>query len=378
MPIFKIKNHSKKLKKIIGTVIVFLLLNKQGLIYGEGAHFTVNPEMPSNQILEHQGYFDLLMKPGEKQELTIRLTNTSSETLTIESSFNTAVTNNNGLAVYTDNGKKTDSSLKYNIKDYVKIPQQTIIPSHSEKNIVVDVQMPNDQIAGTLAGGITLKEKPLPSEKQSKEGVGIINEYRYVIALLMQQNQEKVVPQLHLNKVEASQMNSRNVISMNIQNTEPTYLKDLFVSAHVEGKTGSKIKYDFEKSEMKMAPNSNFNFFIPVSIQGELKGNNSKPLEPGKYHMSMAAYAEESDQGQYEVIVDNQKRNYEYKWIFNRDFDISTDEVQKYNKNDPTINHKTSPNLLMVVGIVILIIILLLLVFMVIRERKRSATNDKR
>ncbi len=60
--------------------------------------------------------------------------------------------------------------------------------------------MPKDSFDGVMAGGITLKEKKketTTSADQSK-GLAINNEYSYVVAIILQQNETKVQPDLKL------------------------------------------------------------------------------------------------------------------------------------------------------------------------------------
>lgn len=113
--------------------------------------------------------------------------------------------------------------------------------------------MPKGMDTGSLAGGFSFKEKESNQKSNSSDGISIKNEYRYVIALVTQQNTQKVSPQLKLNEVKATQVNSRNVFAANLQNISPTYLQDMNATANVKGVTNSELKYSFENSDMKMA-----------------------------------------------------------------------------------------------------------------------------
>lgn len=176
--------------------------------------------------------------------------------------------------------------------------------------------MPKGMDTGSLAGGFSFKEKESNQKSNSSDGISIKNEYRYVIALVTQQNTQKVSPQLKLNEVKATQVNSRNVFAANLQNISPTYLQDMNATANVKGVTNSELKYSFENSDMKMAPNSNFDFTIPVSIKGNIGDQTSKALEAGKYHLSMTVYGVKSTTGAYETTVNGKTVNYECKWTF--------------------------------------------------------------
>ena len=79
----------------------------------------------------------------------------------------------------------------------------------------------------------------------------------------------EVEPHLTLNTVAPGQMNARNVINANIQNTKPMLVNQLSIDAKISRKGSSEVLYHSEK---KMHPNSNFNY--PIQLEGQ-------PLEAG-------------------------------------------------------------------------------------------------
>ena len=213
-------------------------------------------------------------------------------------------------------------------------------------------------------------------KSNSSDGISIKNEYRYVIALVTQQNTQKVSPQLKLNEVKATQVNSRNVFAANLQNISPTYLQDMNATANVKGVTNSELKYSFENSDMKMAPNSNFDFTIPVSIKGNIGDQTSKALEAGKYHQLMTVYGVKSTTGAYETTVNGKTVNYECKWTFEKDFEIAGEQAKKLNNSDPTVHYKEPINWLMIIGVA-LILIILLLIFLIFSSRRKKEKYQK-
>lgn len=64
------------------------------------SNVAISAVIPDNQIDKNKTYFDLLMTPGEEQELEVVLTNSSDEAITMESSVNSAITNDNGVVDY--------------------------------------------------------------------------------------------------------------------------------------------------------------------------------------------------------------------------------------------------------------------------------------
>lgn len=252
-------------------VLVFSLFYCSKSIYASSSNFNVSPEIPENQMDKNLGYFNLVMSPESQQTLSFKVNNATSKSITVEMAFAHSTTNGNGLAIYDSSKAIKDSSLKYNIEDFVDIPKKEVtIAAHAQVIMTAKVTMPKGMDTGILSGGFSFKEKEGNQESGSSKGVSIKNEYRYVIALVTQQNIQKVSPQLKLNEVKATQVNSRNVFAANLQNISPTYLQDMNATATVKGVTNSELKYSFENSDMKMAPNSNFDFAIPVSIKGNI------------------------------------------------------------------------------------------------------------
>lgn len=358
-------------------VLVFSLFYYSKSIYASSSNFNVSPEIPENQVDKNLGYFNLVMSPESQQTLSFKVNNATSKSITVEMAFAHSTTNGNGLAIYDSSKAIKDSSLKYNIEDFVDIPKKEVtIAAHAQVIMTAKVTMPKGMDTGILSGGFSFKEKEGNQESGSSKGVSIKNEYRYVIALVTQQNIQKVSPQLKLNEVKATQVNSRNVFAANLQNISPTYLQDMNATATVKGVTNSELKYSFENSDMKMAPNSNFDFAIPVSIKGNIGDQTSKALEAGKYHLSMTVYGVKSATGAYETTVNGKTVNYEYKWTFEKDFEIAGEKAKKLNNSDPTVHYKEPINWLMIIGIA-LILIILLLTFLIFSSRRKKENHQK-
>lgn len=358
-------------------VLVFSLFYCSKSIYASSSNFNVSPEIPENQMDKNLGYFNLVMSPESQQTLSFKVNNATSKSITVEMAFAHSTTNGNGLAIYDSSKAIKDSSLKYNIEDFVDIPKKEVtIAAHAQVIMTAKVTMPKGMDTGILSGGFSFKEKEGNQESGSSKGVSIKNEYRYVIALVTQQNIQKVSPQLKLNEVKATQVNSRNVFAANLQNISPTYLQDMNATATVKGVTNSELKYSFENSDMKMAPNSNFDFAIPVSIKGNIGDQTSKALEAGKYHLSMTVYGVKSATGAYETIVNGKTVNYEYKWTFEKDFEIAGEKAKKLNNSDPTLHYKEPINWLMIIGIA-LILIILLLTFLIFSSQRKKENHQK-
>lgn len=369
---------SKLLQSIYLTVVVlFTFIFIAAPIRADTPGFTVRSIIPENQTGDDQGYYNLLMKSGEKQEISTVLTNTSDKTITIDTSFSRATTNGNGLAIYDSDSEKKHTALTYNIEDCVQIPEkEVILAPNAQATVKALVSMPQGDLTGVLAGGFTFKQRPSSENNTGKSDVSIANEFRYILALVMQQNMLPVTPELKLPNAYADQVNARNVIAAQLDNISPTYIKDMAISATVKGLTNKKLSYSYTADNMKMAPNSDFSFKIPLTKQGDPNAPIAPPLKPGKYKVSMTVYSQKNENGAYQKPASDggKPTNYTYKWQFEKEFIIPKSVATKLNKSSQkTLAPKT--NNWLVILLLIIIIGLCILVGYLISNRKNK--NDE-
>ncbi|EUJ46643.1 DUF916 and DUF3324 domain-containing protein [Paenilisteria rocourtiae] len=243
-------------------------------------NFSVSANIPENQIDKTKSYFHLKLAPGNEQTVYVTITNETSQEITILTSVNTAVTNDNGIVDYSQENPKIDNTLKYPLSKITESAGEVVLPAHSSKNYPIKISMPDKAFDGTILGGVYFKEKTADkSESQSKD-IQIENQYAYVIGMMLSQNDTQIKADLKLNEITPTQVNYRNVVTANLQNTEATILKDLDIEAQIFKRDGSKVLHENFKQNMRMAPNSNFNF--PISW-------GTKEFEPGRYRLDMIA-----------------------------------------------------------------------------------------
>ena len=308
-------------------------------------NFSVNAVIPDNQIDKEKSYFDLKVTPGEKQKLIVKLRNTTDKEIVINPHIQSAKTNKNGVIDYTPNKIKKDDTLKIAMEGIAKVPKEVTVPPQSEKDLTIEVTMPKDKFDGIILGGIYLKEDTSKNKEDDKEkDVAIKNEYSYVVALQMRQNNNKVKPMLHMNEVNPETQNARNVIVANIQNSEPMIISKLKIDATVN-KKGSKDNLAILKKEnLQVAPNSNFNIAVP--LEGE-------KLEAGTYILNMKAESAGKE------------------WQFKKEFSISADKATTMNEKDVTLEKETPTMLYIFLGVAFLIVIAVVIYF-IIRRNKRK------
>lgn len=360
----------------LAALLCFSFIFMAAPIRADTSGFTVRSIIPENQIGDDQGYYNLLMENGAQQEIATVLTNTSDKPITIDISFSRATTNGNGLAIYDTTSEKKHTALTHNIEDCVQIPEKEVtLAPYAQATVKSVVTMPHDDVTGVLAGGFTFKQKSSGEHNANKSDVSIANEFRYILALVMQQNTLPITPELKLQNIYADQVNARNVISAKLDNISPTYIKDMTISATVKGLTNKKLSYSYTADNMKMAPNSDFSFKVPLTKQGDQKVPIAPSLKPGKYKVSMTIYSQKNENGSFQKpATDGGKpTNYTYKWQFEKEFIIPKSVATKLNKSSKKMLAPKTNNWLV---ILLLIIILALLILIGYLKYNRKNKND--
>lgn len=315
-------------------------------------NFSVEPIIPENQRDKKKTYFDLLVKPASTQTIAVNLRNDTENEVIVEPEIHSAITNLNGVVEYGKESKNKDETLKYDLRDLVKVEKEIKIPSKTAVNVPFTINVPTEQFDGILAGGITFKEKETEAgnkENSKGKGLSIENRYAYVVGLVLNETNTKLESELRLNKITPSQINARNVINVNLQNPVSKYLNRLKVEAKVSKKGSNKPIITSKKEKMQMAPNSNFDY--PISLEGQ-------PLKAGNYTLEIVAVSNDD------------------KWNWKKDFTIKAEDAKKLNETDVTIK-KDYTWILYLVGLALIIIVFFLLL-LVRKNKKRREKEEAR
>ncbi len=323
---------------------ISVFLGGQNTVKAENLNFSVSAVQADNQVDKQNTYFDLLVKPGEGQDLTIKITNSDSSAQKYRVTINRAGTNRNGVLDYSTHGVKPDKSLKNNIENLVPAPETVSVPANSTKEYTFHLNVPAQSFSGVMLGGVRV-QKVDSKDTSTKKGVSIKNKFAYVIGLQLRSNEDYVAPNMELLGVKAKQIDYRNYVTANLQNTKPTIMHNLNVNAKVNTK-GTKDKVlSTTKKDMTMAPNSNFDFPI---------GTNGKALKAGKYTLVLDASAEKG----------------RYHWHFTKDFVITDKTASKLNKS--AVDTQSGPNYFVWILIGVLIVLILLGIIIYLNQRNQK------
>lgn len=323
--------------------IIFLIICSTG-VHASEFNFSVDIDIPENQIDKEKTYLDLLMKPNQKQEIPYTLYNDTSKDIIVEMTIHSATTNSNGVIEYGDSEGTNDESMKYDIANLAKIDKEISVPANSSVTKTISLQAPKDSYKGVIAGGITFREKEASQEKQS-DTLGIVNRFSQVKAILIRTDTEEVEPDLNLLSAEADQKNVRNVISLKFKNDKAAYIFNLSTTIEIYKDKDEKQYLTLRKDNLNVAPNSIFNLPVPL---------NGKELEAGHYRVAVKGTTDRNT------------------WNLETEFDISSKQAKELNDKDIDIQSEPKNySQLIVIGILVLIIVLLVILF-ILRERRRK------
>lgn len=330
-------------------VILFLFLPISAQAEETALNTHVTPLFPESQVDEGKGYYELLLAPGQKETLQLKVGNSSSEPINVQVTPHTAYTNTLGNVEYGKDAEEADPTLVHSM-DELMTPSEVITLAGKETKVIdIPLQMPKDAFEGYLAGGLRITEVKEEEESEAPEGEGVAikNEFAHVVGVVVSNTRDSVQPELELLDVFADQLNYRNVISATLQNFTPTFVNQLAVEATVKRAGESDVLYKASKEKMQMAPNSNFNF--PISLEGDR-------FRSGNYVLELTAKSGDNE------------------WSWTREFTIDADDARKLNREDVMIDN--SPNWWMI-GAIILLILMLGLVLYLMWQKKRARESEK-
>lgn len=348
---FIVKKYlTELLLAVLGLLLILPMgLNVQAATTTNNVKYSVSPELLGNQIDKTISYYDLKMAPNQKEAIKFKINNNDSQSHNYSVLVNRATTDPNGVIVYNEHGVPADNNLKYNIENLVDYPKEVTVPANSSKEVTINLTMPDGNFKGELLGGIFVEENNQVSKKIVK-GVSLKNKYNYVLGLQLQENSDNTKPDLKFIKAYQTTTNTNQIqIDGEMDNDVPRLEKNVSVSAKVTPKNSDKVLLSSSRSNMSMAPNSDFDY--PVNVNTEMGTNKNKRLKPGTYTM-------------YLDVKANGGQNL---WKLQRNFTITKGQSAKLNKKIPN----RSNNLWIILGVLLLIIVNAAAVIRYYRNKRR-------
>ncbi len=298
--------------------------------------FEATITIPDSQTNKELMYYDLLLEPKKSEKLSLEVKNTSEQELSLALAFHRAVNNTTGAIIYSDSDQGKSNTAKFDIEKLVQISdEQVTLKPNEAKTIQLQVTMPNEEFAGVLAGGLHIQQ----IGTDEFEG-NVQNLFAREIALLLRNNMDTVVPAFKIDSAAALQENGRNAVTLVIENTEPTYVRNVEVSYEILQEKTSIIQ---DQKTMNFAPNTQMHYFIPL---------NGEAFEPGTYTVQTTI---ETDDGKI--------------WEGSPTFTIEADKAKEYNRTDVTIEKIPMPWL--TIGIAVAVgLLFIFVVWLIIKNKK--------
>lgn len=310
--------------------------------------YNVMPELSSNQINKKVGYFDLKIAPNQKEQIKFKINNNDTKKHSYTISINRSATDKNGVIIYNKHNVKPDNDLKCNIEKLVTYPKHISLAPKTSSEVTVNVTGPSKRFDGVLLGGIFIMENNQVSNKTTKKGVTLKNEYSYVLGLQLQNNEKNIQPDLKFVKASEASENGQVYVDAKIDNDVPKVEQKFNVAAKVTPLNSKKVILRSEKENVSMAPDSYFDY--PINVNTVTGSKKSNRLRPGKYMV-------------YLNIKDNGSQNI---WRLQRKMTISRAQTRRINKKTPVNNNKK----LIILIIAILVIIAGLVIWYYRKNRK--------
>ncbi len=305
--------------------------------------YSVNPIFPENQKEDISGYYSLMVKPGEKQTLEVDISNLEDEPLTVELAIINGMTTSFGTIEYSN---VDNPLLPIPLSSIASVESEVTIAPNEQKRINIDLTLPDQEFNGIILGALEIQEK-IDESTMDDEGVaGVLNRGRYIIAINLKENEEKVDLDIDLVDAKAGSLEGKNAILLNIENPKPQIIDRFYVDARITKKGSKEVLYKQTRKDMQMAPNSSFDYPIFLGTQ---------PLKAGNY----VAYIAASAQGGYE-------------WDLEKEFTITKEQADEFNRLSVLDLDEDKSIMPSIIIAVIIILVIIGISFIVIKKNKQS------
>ena len=340
----------------ICVIVVTSILSMTNVVKAESnsAGFHVSAELPNNQIDKNASYFDLKMKPSQKQTLKVKVFNNKDKDMNISIYSANASSNSNGIIEYTRQGI-ADKSLKHPFESISQLEKDIVtIPANSHKIVKIKLTMPKEEFDGIVLGGLIFKEDT-EDQISSQKSLSINNVLSYALAVKLSENDNFENIHLNLTGVKAQVVDYEPVITHYIQNDAAALSTKMKLNISVSDIDTGKVVSTSENDNVSIAPNS----VMPYSLK--LK---NAALEEGNY-ISRLSVTYKDNKGKDETVE------------FEKKFSVSAEHEKA--ANDYNSVQETTPLWAKVIigGIGILVISIITLIIIIVLRKKKNVKNIK-
>ena len=314
---------------------------------GEEVGYDIQAILPENQVDKTHTYFDLRMKPNQKQTVEMAINNTSNQEATYEISINQAYTNKQGFIDYADSNVNLDKSLKYSIQDIVTYEKEVTVKANESVQYPITIAMPADSFDGQIMAGIQVMKKEKTDDSNS-----IKNKVGYILGLNLTETDNEVKRKIELIDVKPEVSFGKTSVVATLRNPTMDAIGKLKYVVNITDNAGENVRSITYDSDMQIAPNSTYG----LAIDWE-----NKSLVAGDYKMNL--------------LVTDAKNN---KWEFDEEFTITAKEAKDINKVTVDVGKVNTPPIWLIILIGIVLVLIVIIVVLVIKKQKNNKSNSKK
>lgn len=270
---------------------------------GDSIGFVVKAVIPETQIQKDKTYFTPWIKPGEDQVIKVQVISTRKEPITIQCAVKNGTTNRNGEIQYVNSGIPLDPTLKMPVSDIVTPKESEVTVENFEiKVLSFQIHPSKEFFKGVKLGALNFSE----SNQNKKGNNGVTNNYGYNIGIVLSEDKTNPIgaDKLNFQDVSPKLVNGRRGVAAKLQNPTPYIMDNMAIKTEWCTKNRKKILRSENKRDLRMAPNSNFDFVTYWGIED---------LVPGEYSLHIIASSNDK------------------KWDWWKDFEITDGKAKALN-----------------------------------------------
>lgn len=276
--------------------------------------YAIQAVLPDNQIDKNESYFDLKVTPKKEQTLKVLIANTGTKPITVTAEVNNAYTADSGVIGYDKYDTKPYKSKLPSLTSLVDgTRKQTVkLKTGENKTVEFKVKSPDSEYAGIILGGVTTTASVSPTKSKN---INIKNQVRYVKGVVLRSKDDGVMPNMHLTSAAPKAVAGSTGIAYRLDNTAPTNINKVELTARIKH-NGKTIKYN--AGNLQIAPNSQFNYFIPISklTAGEYKAHITLKNDSGfEKSFDKNISVQKKDINNIEAAVKPKQENNNKQWI---------------------------------------------------------------
>lgn len=238
-------------------------------------------------------------------------------------------------------------AIKRHLTDLIEPKTATVdVPAKGSTNVTFILTAPSATFSGLIDGGFRATSQNDATSTQSSKGIGIKNKYAMIIGATVQMSKEYVSPELELNEIQPALVANTTTLLANIENTKPSLFGEMMIDAKVTKRGSKKVLHSAKRTNLSMAPLSNFNYQVDWGRE---------QFKNGKYTLYLTA------------------KSGSKTWKFTRNFTIAAASAEKVNKKAVNLKKPNYWWIWLLLGLLVLILIILLIIW----KRRKKDDDDE-